>query len=370
MNKKTLISYVLMLLIAFSCSNNESEYEQEELIAPAIDFMIYSSKTKGKPIIGNEDFKLVNSGFGVTAFISSEQNLPYVGNITEGAQIVYTTNWQYKKDAEIRYWPPQTMTLDFYAYAPFLDTKRVNPSFSKTTGMVFKDYMISPKEEDQQDLMYAVALKKNKESDAGKVPLLFKHALTQIHFNARVEGNNMCVDIASNGIKLHNINSKGTFSVNNTIVKWEPASSKVLQEYTVSSQEKTINHGTQYQTISQTDKALMLMPQEFVAWNTKSSVKGQQGGYLSINCKIYTQDAQKQKVFLHGSKDSYALLYVPFSSMNVRNSDEQLWKMGKKITYNLLFGGGYNENGKPILTPITFTTTVESWIDQTGYLDI
>ena len=34
---------------------------------------------------------------------------------------------------------------------------------------------------------------------------------------------------------------------------------------------------------------------------------------------------------------------------------------GKKITYTLIFGGGYNDNGDPILSPITFETKVDEW---------
>lgn len=36
---------------------------------------------------------------------------------------------------------------------------------------------------------------------------------------------------------------------------------------------------------------------------------------------------------------------------------------GKRYVYTLIFGGGYDSDGKAILTPINFDAAVENWKD-------
>lgn len=68
--------------------------------------------------------------------------------------------------------------------------------------------------------------------------------------------------------------------------------------------------------------------------------------YLEISCRIKQNDT-----YLFG-KDDFKTLYVPFSAT---------WEPGKRYVYTLIFGGGYDEYGQPILTQITFEPSVEAW---------
>lgn len=43
---------------------------------------------------------------------------------------------------------------------------------------------------------------------------------------------------------------------------------------------------------------------------------------------------------------------------------ETAWEPGKKYIYTLNFGGGYDADGKVILSPMKFTPTVEDWTDS------
>ena len=72
--------------------------------------------------------------------------------------------------------------------------------------------------------------------------------------------------------------------------------------------------------------------------------------YLSIECKISIGD-----VYYSGSKSGYGTLYVPFGAD---------WEPGKRYVYTLIFGGGYTEKGNPVLTPISFEPSVETWKDE------
>ena len=75
----------------------------------------------------------------------------------------------------------------------------------------------------------------------------------------------------------------------------------------------------------------------------------------------FTQKGQ----YVIGTESSYQTIYVPFT--NVDATATTGWEPGKRYIYTLIFGGGYDKNGNPILTPITFEPTVEDWKDASGY---
>ncbi|MEG1544694.1 MAG: hypothetical protein RR382_09260, partial [Tannerellaceae bacterium] len=91
-----------------------------------------------------------------------------------------------------------------------------------------------------------------------------------------------------------------------------------------------------------------------------------------------TPGKYENQVYLHGSAaipagdTGYAALYVPFSSLATPTGsvEKEAWEMGNKVTYTLIFGGGYDEQGKPILIPITFDTTVTPWTTTEASQDI
>lgn len=378
MKKLFLISTASLMFLA-SCTN-ESVVDSDIISGGnKIAFNTYSNATKGNPFDTNLEFKSKDNAFGVTAFIST-QTTPYLGAITLGAKISSDgSTWNYANPNDIRFWPVNNETLDFYAYAPFTNPNNVAPAFSKTDGLKFTNYTVPSEESNQLDFMYASALNKGKPANGTSVNMHFKHALTQVHFKARTEADNMYVDLDENGIKIHNIKSKGNFQLNNNgEASWSDPNSKV--DYTVTSSAMTIARGVgnmPFTGITTDNNALMLMPQSFVAWipafnidgtpNTAGNTitendadGGPKNAYLSILCKIYTKDKDNKTVYLKGDNDNFATIYVPISSRHTLSNDE-IWNMGNKITYNLVFGGGYDEGGEVVLDPITFTTTIENW---------
>lgn len=79
--------------------------------------------------------------------------------------------------------------------------------------MIMTDYTVPADDAGQVDLMYASALNVAKASPAVKVPLQFKHAMTQVRFKAKAKGDGVFIDVKENGIKLRNLESKGTFTL-------------------------------------------------------------------------------------------------------------------------------------------------------------
>lgn len=102
---------------------------------------------------------------------------------------------------------------------------------------------------------------------------------------------------------------------------------------------------------------MLFVPQSLVAWKTnattaKPKADADKSGetYLEITCKI-----KQAGVYVFGSESAYKTLYVPFGST---------WEIGKRHIYTLIFGGGYDEHGQPILKPINFEAETTNWVDD------
>ena len=359
--KKNLLYALTAVAMLTGCAKSDvvdSEINKESNL---IGFSTYKNISRGNPVDNNTEFLTKDNTFGVTAFVNIEGgDSPYKGTATEGIKIISDgTKWTYANTSNQAYWP--TEALDFYAYAPYGNTAITAKTFDKTNGLTLT-YTVPDAETSQVDLMYALAIGKTKE-EGNTVTLPFKHALTQVHFKVGTKTTNLKVDIAENGIQIHNLKNSGSF--NTKTETWTLDATTAA--YTVTSDAVTGNYtdGTEanpYTKIGSDDKALMLLPQGFVAGDGENT-----GAYLTISCKIYQVLANGEtKVYLHGSESAFADVTVGISSAisyteEGEQSTSEIWLRNKKVTYNLLFGAGDG-----VLFPIEFATTVETWEDADG----
>lgn len=313
------------------------------------DFKVYAFDDAGNAFMGNND-----TGF--------EWN---------GVEINHKTGeWDYANSSDLRYWPDYS--LDFYAVstAPSEedDSKRfyswnINKNNPKIYYSTFDEY--APQSTCQNlDVMYAVA--KGQTKISGKVKLSFKHILSQIAFQAKTNNPKMVVEI--NEIKLFNTKYIGYFDIptdNTTPTKdnWRPTElQKGGHAFTVITGENiTVNSPTDVTDISSKNKPMLVIPQQLTAWNTntttaktKEDADKDKEGYLGISCKIKVNGVSYKTGDEDKNPDGYGYIWVPFGDT---------WEPGKRYVYTLIFGGGYNDQGKPILTPINFTANTEEWKD-------
>ena len=101
---------------------------------------------------------------------------------------------------------------------------------------------------------------------------------------------------------------------------------------------------------------MLFVPQALNAWKTnaataKSKAEADKAGesYLVISCKI-----KQNGEYVFAPEGNYGTLYVPFGPT---------WEQGKRYTYTLIFGGGYDEQGQAILQPINFEAETGDWPD-------
>ena len=364
MNKGLLMVLAATAMLT-SCSEEHVVDSDINKAGNAIGFSTYKNVTRGNPVDNNGEFMTNGYAFGVTAFISGTPTSPYMGTDEQGVKIVSTSSkWGYQNANEQAFWPTDTETLDFYAYAPYENTGITNLRFSKTTPFLSFNYTVAATEGEQVDLMFASATGAKKPSDENSVMLPFKHALTQVHFAIGTKADRLKIDVAEDGISIHNIKGTGTFNLptQDTDNGWTDLSTPTT--YTVTS--KAVlgigyigNSNPSYTPVGTEDNALMLLPQQFNATTTTPPTDS--GSYLAIKCKIYQVLADNTPIYLKGDTTSYATVYVPISSKGmVKNTSAEVWNRAKKVTYNLLIGGG------TILNPIEFTTTVEDWLPADG----
>lgn len=374
MNKIYLFTAAFAVMASLSgCSDTELASIDTAQEKTPIGFHTVGSQMGSRAkIINNAD--ITKTDFKVYAF--DDAGNAFMGNndtnddvmAHNGVRIMYDqTNdtWKYANEADLRYWPEKT-TLDFYAVNPgsVADEQlklhynwKINKENQQITYSSFDEYKASTSYKNM-DVMYAIAKSQTKDLYSGKVKFTFKHILSQIVFQAKTQYEGMQVDIKE--IKIHNYKLSGTFTfpaadASPALNDWQtPADAPANGVCTVvKDQTITVNSASTPKDIS-SETPLLLVPQELnKPWDTKTTPKSKAQAdkdyesYLEITCRI-----KQNGVDLFNTADKYKTLYVPFQTT---------WEPGKRYVYTLKFGGGYDEHGQPILTPITFEPSVEDW---------
>lgn len=379
MKKNLLMTAAMTAVLLTGCSTDEEIANIETSAKNAIGFNIVSNRAETKATI--HDNGSTNFDFDVFAF-NHETGALFMGDQSneyshDGVEINYNDGkWDYKNPADLAYWP--TNSLDFYAVSPATFDQNL---YANLTWLIHSneqkisyttiDEFGNSKGTKNLDVMYAVAKNQVKGTNSGVVKLKFKHTLSQVLFRAKVQYESMVVTI--NEMKVHNFAHGGTF----TIPEGEPAQSNWsgtttwVGAYTVKKAGTDITVPTTGETeptwISTESDPMLFIPQQLTAWETTpgnavSKDTGNENGhsYLEIVMKL-TQNGQ----YLIGTESSYQKIYVPFTNVDANNTTG--WEPGKRYIYTLTFGGGYDDGGKPILTPITFDAEVTDWSDASGY---
>lgn len=359
-----------------SCSNEEELANVGKSESNAIRFAGISglSDTRATPI---NTANLTTTNFEVMAFMSADNALfmggkHELGHSDQGVKIVYNTSaWDYADKDQQAYWPTEGGDVDFYAVSPAMMNDLIPyfgydmTSAAKTiTYTTFDEYGSSSSTIANQDVMYAVAKGRNKTNNGTTpVQMNFKHILSQVVFKAKTTSSILEVDVEN--VKIHNFVYGGTF----TLPEEEPAMSNWSLSpvaggaYTVKLNAANVKTNNAVVNLSDMNSPLMLIPQKLTKWSTysegtavpKNEADGKKECYLEISMKLKQNDS-----YLIGSAAKYKTVYVPF------DNGEDGWQPGKRYIYTLIFGGGYDDQGEPMLSPITFDAATTNWVDAAG----
>lgn len=357
-----------------SCSNEEELANVGKSESNAIRFAGISglSDTRTTPI-GTHN--LTSTNFDVMAFMNSDNALfmggkHEAGHSDQGVKIVYnTTAWDYDDPDKVAYWPTSG-DVDFYAVSPAITDDLVlrfaydMTSAAKTITYTTVDEYNSTGT--NHDVMYAVTKGRNKENNGTMaVQMNFKHILSQVVFKAKTTSSILEVDVEN--VKIHNFVHGGTF----TLPEGEPAMSDwtlspvAAGAYTVKLNAANVKTKNAVVELSDMNSPLMMIPQKLTKWSTstgaavsKLDADNAKECYLEISMKLKQNDS-----YLIGSAAKYKTVYVPFDNGTG-------WEPGKRYIYTLIFGGGYDDQGEPILSPITFDAATVDWADASAGADV
>jgi len=361
-------------------------------------------------------FNVVTNNATRAENVYCNQNLPggfYVSAISDGKTYIdkdYVTgsNGNWTNTSGTRYWPETA--VDFYAHVNGGDAYKWNNGSPKFEGFTVNNTVGS-----QVDLLYAV--KKNQSKTNGTVNLNFRHALSQIVFQAKNTNANLYVEIA--GVSVVNVGGTNTFTFpsantetnidhpetgpgddgvyeddefgsityNDSWGSWA-ALTQGTEQYNVDFDKTPVpgnNTLVALTTANETDKeynsnAMLLLPQKTNAWDPETNplpgAAGNTGSYLLVDCAIFNvagdDYAEGDDVCLWGEQKEGAWttkeLAIPVGFD---------WEQGKKYVYTLVFGegnGGYNpdpedpdpENPEPVLVPIKFEIEVDEFVPVNG----
>ena len=389
MKKNLFMTAAAIAALLTGCSTDEEIANIETSAKNAIGFNIVSNgaETKATPI---KPGNLTTTDFDVFAF-NSETGALFMGTHQgdfghDGVDIVYKdSKWDYKNPDELAYWPSDGSKLSFYAISPATITdyeERIRHSWLIHGPKATEDPEVTNKisctlaneyggNGANYDLMYATAFNYDKTINNTKVKLTFKHTLSQVIFKGKTSNSSLKAEIKS--ITMNNIKFSGKFSIpaelqeessnyarNPKASDWTLNDTKTYFDAKLTANSISIDN-TDAKDLSKTDEPILVIPQELTPWSTNVSIDNAKNqSYLAITMKL-TQKGQ----YVIGTENSYQTVYVPFINVDTKNATG--WEPGKRYIYTLTFGGGYDKNGNPILTPITFEPSVEDWVDASGY---
>lgn len=361
-----------------SCSNEEELANVGKSESNAIRFAGISglSDTRTTPI-GTHN--LTSTNFDVMAFMSSDNALfvggkHEAGHSDQGVKIVYnTTAWDYDDPDKVAYWPTSG-DVDFYAVSPAITDDLVYQGFAYDMTSTAKTITYATVDEynstgTNHDVMYAVTKGRNKENN-GKtaVQMKFKHILSQVVFKAKTASSILEVDVKS--VKIHNFVHSGTFTLpadEPAMSNWSTSTDEAVSIATVKLNAANVKtNKTVAVDLSDMASPLMMIPQKLTKWSTYSAgaavskleADNKKECYLEISMKLKQNDS-----YLIGSAAAYTTVYVPFDNATG-------WEPGKRYIYTLIFGGGYDDQGEPILSPIKFEAATADWANASAGADV
>lgn len=358
---------ILSILLVASCSKNEVISDVDSSSQNAISFSASSNsaQTKATPINGAN---LTTTDFDVFAY--TQDGNAFMGKVDiayahDGVKIKYSTDenkWVYDNPNELAYWPTVDNPLDFYAVSPTVSLTghaamhylwNFNHDEQLIYYNVLDEYNTAITDSEMHanhDVMYGIAKAQTKNTNNGVVKFTFKHILSQVVFKARTELANMKATVRS--IKISNVRMSGEFKLPEdaaTADDWKLPLIGYNNPTVIMGASIEANSNETAVDISST-APLFVIPQTLTKWvvsgdtKTKHQADDVRQSYLIIDCKL-----EQNGLTLHDG-----FLYVPFGDS---------WEPGRRYIYTLIFGGGYDDNGDPILKPIEFDAEVEEWGD-------
>ncbi len=309
---------------------------------------------------------------------ATHNNAQYI----DGDNIVFNTaTSKWENTTGNRYWPDGNVT--FFAH------HNAGTAFKYNNGSpIIENFTVAADVANQTDLIYAVKTQ-SRPTEGNQVTLNFRHALSQIVFQAKNTNQNLYVEIS--GVSVCKVKNNNTFTYptadtdnniahpNGTMGEYDTSwgtwgnAATGSEKYSVNFAPVELVGNTEATAKSLTvtpdagkefnSNAMLLLPQTSTAWDAKDTTTkpgDQDNTYFLVKCQIWNvagDAVDKSKDVCLWGKDGAKDVAIPVALD---------WKQGKKYIYTFVFGdgnGGYDPEGpNPVLLPITFNVTVDEFV--------
>ena len=392
MKKFILAVPALLALAAVSCTKSEVLESNDGEIRFNV---VANNATKADAIYCNN-----NKPSEFTVYAESSDGKTYIN----GDKITSPddgTTWV--NESGTRFWP-NGLSLDFYAVVNGKIDWNVEAAEGTAPASIV-DFEVPTTVAAQKDLLYAVKTNQAKTDGADEmdaVDLNFRHALSQIVFNAKNTNENLYVEVS--GVSIVNVANMNTFTfpIANTDNNMEDANHDGSFDNPINYEDgswgkwNALTSGAtvypvEFETVElegnstlvdlttvkneYNTNALLMLPQTSTAWNPADvpapGVNGNasNGSYFLVKCAIYNVSGDSfdsgVDTPLWGTTAAHKQAAIPVA-IN--------WEQGKKYIYTFIFGegGGYDpedpdpedpDKPDPVLIPITFEVTVDDFVE-------
>lgn len=389
--KKSLFIVALGAMVLTSCAQDEVIQVNQD----AVSFSVVAENA-GRGAVTTTDnidnfmvkaFNVDASGFNTTVFMNNME----VYRVKDSGT---WSDWTYNST---KFWPTSG-AINFYSYSPAdlnekdFATVTINPTqgsngSTSNLGAQTIQYTVPTKCSEQIDVLYALNTGMSKANK--NVAVNFRHALSQIVFHAKNIKEDLIVEIE--GVRVVNVKYSGTLTwpaVATTVQTALDANGDLVDNGTdtetsdswgtwalgattesfaadMLNTSATLN-GVVAKTLSKTTSPLLLMPQTLAPATIVDNKMNFDGAYFAINCKIWSVE-NGVNTLLWPATDTYAEVAIPVSSPD-KKAGEPVWKQGRRYVYTFVFGEGagyigegQDNEGEPVLVPVTFTVTVDQF---------
>ncbi|MGM9844475.1 MAG: fimbrillin family protein [Muribaculaceae bacterium] len=397
------------MALATSCSSDSVIQENAE--ANAIKFSVVADNSSRADEYYCSKASALPSNFHVWAAVE-ETEASTLKTYFQDEIYKNGTGSVYVIDGDYRYWPDKTAKVSFWA-------ARNYKGFTWGLTQPQMTFEAQADAKDQKDLIYAYTVA-SRPDDGNSVPMNFRHALSQIVFEARNDNSNLFVEI--NKVEICKISKSGTYYLPTgdkvtdykfedcgqtttditNLGEWNSVGSaeediitfttgvfgdkEVAGPATANSTGTVVNltndkfgeqvsHVVGGEGLGADDSSnilkhsLLLVPQTVAKLNITEgqAVANGAGAYFLVYCKIRNVAAgdgakNSTDVYLWGSSGDYKPIAVPVTTADAGFT----WKQGKKYIYRFVFNrdgnSGFNPgDSKKVLIPIELNVTVDDF---------
>ena len=370
MNRYILISAIALAAIT-ACSKSQISAPEREITFQTARYM--GGVTKATPADYKDEYAAVPFGaFAWYKGVSASDNADFMTN-----QKVSFADPVWRPEGTTYYWP-KSGSIDFICYSPYTadGTNAPLPTITENS-MAYPTWDVAAHPD--VDVMYAdkvTGLTNNTTTYYyDGVPTLFHHALAKVNFQIKAAytevtdpetGTKTKWEIKVDSVKVNNILSSGSFTLNLNGSKWDKPAGSVWDPDTtkttnmkldVSGVANPLENGVVYDL----DSNVFVMPQTLTGGNQEVVIKVTITTYRDINDGAgYQQVLQENGVEIKG---------------NLSGGTMDAWKMNQNVTYSFNFAPSLGTtttddkdgDGIPDVIPtiVYFDPAVDEWENVT-----